>query len=56
MTSSMDSLIRKALDDVKLILDKTKSAGKCPDIKHTYNDKYILAEYLTNMSIGQLII
>jgi hypothetical protein len=42
----------RALEKVKTVLDNTKHPQAAKDVQHTYDDKYLLAEFLTNTFIA----
>eukprot|EP01125_Pyxidicula_operculata_P017535 TRINITY_DN613_c0_g5_i1.p1 TRINITY_DN613_c0_g5~~TRINITY_DN613_c0_g5_i1.p1 ORF type:complete len:1046 (+),score=365.38 TRINITY_DN613_c0_g5_i1:48-3185(+) len=44
--------INAALEKVKTILDVNKTALIAADVPHSYDDKYLLAEYLTNSALA----
>jgi len=43
-----ESKLQKALQRVRLVLDETKQPQLAAEVHHTYQDKYLLVEYLTN--------
>ncbi|CAE8621348.1 unnamed protein product, partial [Polarella glacialis] len=43
-----ESKLQKALQRVRLVLDETKQPQPAAEVHHTYQDKYLLVEYLTN--------
>ena len=57
MTQNFDEYIfrkrvEKCLDQTRLLLHQTKYLTTCEDVPHQYNDKYLVAEYLTNSAIS----
>ena len=44
--------MRKALESVATILDVTRSPKQLSDLSHTYDDKYLMAEFVTNTAIA----
>lgn len=42
----------RALEKVKTVLENTKFPQHAANVPHTYNDKYLLAEFLTNTFIA----
>jgi hypothetical protein len=47
--------LNRALEKVKTVLENTKYPQHAADVPHTYNDKYLLAEFLTNTSIAAVL-
>jgi hypothetical protein len=45
-------LVKKALDSVQTILDVNRNPRIAEDMDHQYDDKYALAEFLTNTTIA----
>ena len=45
----------QALEKVKTVLENTKHPRAAKDVQHTYNDKYLLAEFLTNTYIAAVL-
>ena len=45
----------KALQKVATILENTKNPKLVEDVHHEYDDKYLLAEFLTNISIASFL-
>mmetsp|Transcript_232 Transcript_232/g.438 ORF Transcript_232/g.438 Transcript_232/m.438 type:complete len:862 (-) Transcript_232:69-2654(-) len=45
----------KALQKVATILENTKNPKLVEDVHHEYDDKYLLAEFLTNISIASML-
>ena len=45
----------KALEKVATILENTKNPKLVEDVHHEYDDKYLLAEFLTNISIASFL-
>ncbi|CAE8626603.1 unnamed protein product [Polarella glacialis] len=43
-----ESKLQEALQRVRLVLDETKQPQPAAEVHHTYQDKYLLVEYLTN--------
>lgn len=46
------SQVDSALATVKTVLDNTRSPTYAADVPHKYDDKYGLAEYLTNAAVA----
>jgi hypothetical protein len=44
--------VEKCLDKTRLLLHQTKCLTTPEDVAHQYNDKYLVAEYLTNSAIS----
>ena len=44
--------VDKCLEKTRLLLHRTKHLAAPQDVAHQYNDKYLVAEYLTNSAIG----
>ena len=44
--------VDKCLEKTRLLLHQTKRLAIPEDVAHQYNDKYLVAEYLTNSAIG----
>lgn len=51
----ISSKINQALSVVKQILDSNRNPQRPSDVPHKYNDKYILAQILTNTVKTHLI-
>jgi len=47
--------VEAAMKQVKLVLDNTKHPAIAGDVPHVYDDKYLLAEFLTNTMIAALL-
>ncbi len=47
--------VNAALGRVRTILDNTKTPQYPADVPHDYEDKYLLAEFLTNNTIASLL-
>jgi hypothetical protein len=55
MTTEHHSLpyrVENAIEDVKRILDETRSPKFFGDVDHSYEDKYALAEYVVNVGLA----
>ena len=46
-----DNQVKKALETVQTIIDNTKEPKKFDDIPHVYQDKYLLANFITNATL-----
>ena len=44
--------VEEAMRQVKTVLDNEKSPHLAEDVPHEYQDKYLLAEFLTNTAIA----
>ncbi len=49
--SQFRAQVDKALEKVRTILDNTRNPQLPSDVPHLYEDKYLLAEFLTNITI-----
>jgi hypothetical protein len=49
------SKVNEALGRIKTILDTTRNPQIADEVQHRYEDKYLLAELLTNASLGASI-
>ena len=47
--------LERALEKVRTILETTKHPEQAKEVAHTYDDKYLLAEFLTNTAIAALL-
>lgn len=47
--------IAQALERIKLILENDRKPQQANEIKHSYNDKYALADFITNSAIASTI-
>ena len=47
--------VDEALEKVKTILENNKSPEIASDVHHKYNDKFLLAEMLTNLSSASML-
>lgn len=47
--------VNAALEKVKTILDNTRHPHWAADVHHEYSDKYLLAEFIVNSTIGALL-
>ncbi|MBA3540908.1 MAG: hypothetical protein H0T79_14950, partial [Deltaproteobacteria bacterium] len=53
--SAFNAKIDAALKRVRTILDNTRNPQSAADVPHRYDDKYLLAEFLTRVSIASLL-
>jgi hypothetical protein len=49
------SRISEALEVVKTLLDVTRNPSLASQVDHTYNDKYLLSENVTNTTVAGLV-
>eukprot|EP00658_Telonema_sp_P-2_P009552 TRINITY_DN13566_c0_g1_i4.p1 TRINITY_DN13566_c0_g1~~TRINITY_DN13566_c0_g1_i4.p1 ORF type:complete len:521 (+),score=108.87 TRINITY_DN13566_c0_g1_i4:147-1709(+) len=55
ITSNMNQRLEEASELIRRVLDTTKHPNLCENVSHTYSDKYLLAELLTNTAIASQI-
>jgi len=53
--SSFTTKLNAAIDQVKLVLDAARSPGLAGEVPHRYEDKYFLAECLTNTATASQV-
>lgn len=52
---SFKARVDNALQKVRTILDNTRNPQYASDVKHEYQDKYLLVEFLTNSDLSSLL-
>ena len=51
-TSRFQSKVDAALSRIRTVLDNTRNPNVSSEVPHSYNDKYLLAEFLANSSLA----
>src|SRR5579871_1117882 len=51
---TFDQKIAAALERIRTILDNTRSPQRAADVPHQYDDKYLLAEFVTKLTVASL--